>query len=486
MQQAAFVSDFASWRNEARKFLSRDVKPDHIIWPGDDTELSFFGAMASDEPRDVTKTAAPRNFGATTTGAGNVRPQEFKIDREFIELARFASCARDPKRWSLLYRILYRLKHENKSLVKIVSDPDIVQALHLQKMVRTDIHKMHAFVRFKQTVLNGQDIYAAWHAPSHLCHEEAIPFFVRRFGDKPWIIFTPDKSAYYDGQSLHWGAGIPQHKFTIKDDFDEMWKSYYASIFNPARIKIKAMQKEMPKKYWQSLPEAEIIRDLLKRAPSRLQDMAKNQKVQAKVNENDSLQDIAGAARRCRACPLYEQATQTVFGEGPETAEIVIVGEQPGDNEDLAGRAFIGPAGEVLAGALQRAGLKREQIYITNAVKHFKFERRGKIRIHKKPSGTEMHACRPWLEAELKKIKPKVIIALGATAATSVLGRLPKIIEERGRLIKDSPYADAIFISWHPSAILRAGNEDDSNEKREQLAQDIMKAVAYLDHLEKK
>ncbi len=475
MQEASFVSNFSTWRTEARKFLSDNIPPENILWPDAEQELSFFGVISNETEPPKTK--------STNVARLSTKQSEFKISRKFLELARFVSCAREPKRWSLLYRILFRLKHENPHLIKIVSDQDIVEANHLMKQVTKDIHKMHAFVRFKQTVLHGQDMFAAWHSPSHYILEEAIPFFVRRFGDKPWIIFTPEKSAYYDGTTLHWGVGLPQHRFTIKDDFDEMWKSYYASIFNPARIKIQAMQKEMPKKYWQSLPEAEIIRELVRKAPSRLQEMAKNQNVQAKVSDQDSLGDLAVSAKNCQACPLFKNATQTVFGEGPETAEIVIVGEQPGDSEDLSGKPFVGPAGEVLDAALKRTGLKRDQIYITNAVKHFKFERNGKIRIHKKPSGTEMHACRPWLEAELKRLNPKVIIALGATAATSVLGRLPKIGEERKNVVRDSPYAPAIFVSWHPAAILRAGSAEESAEKKEQLAQDIKRAVEFADSL---
>ena len=329
--------------------------------------------------------------------------------------------------------------------------------------------------------VEGQELYVAWHAPEHLITELAAPFFEARFGDKPWAIFTPDRSAAWDGHELTYGPGVPQHEFPHKDEFDDVWKTYYKSIFNPARLKLKAMRAEMSPKYWASMPEASLIPELIREAPARLQRMAKNANVKAEPPVGASLSELKTAAASCTACPLYENATQTVFGEGPADAGIMIVGEQPGDQEDLQGRAFVGPAGEVFNRALAEAGLSRDSIYLTNAVKHFKWTRQGKRRLHQKPNGGEMHACRPWLESEIARVKPRVILALGATAGTSILGRLPKIGQERGQVRTDSSLARAIVVSWHPSAILRSMDEREKKERFDQLVADLKIVAAAAD-----
>jgi len=166
------------------------------------------------------------------------------------------------------------------------------------------------------------------------------------------------------------------------------------------------------------------------------------------------------AVQRCRGCPLYANATQAVFGEGTLTAEVMLVGEQPGDQEDLAGAPFVGPAGKVLDRALEEAGIDRSTTYVTNAVKHFKWKARGTRRIHDKPSWTEMMACRPWLDAELELVKPRALVLLGATAAQSLLGKSFKVTQERGKPL-DSELADLVVATIHPSAVLRAENRDE-------------------------
>jgi uracil-DNA glycosylase family protein len=160
------------------------------------------------------------------------------------------------------------------------------------------------------------------------------------------------------------------------------------------------------------------------------------------------------AAAGCRGCNLWEVGTQTVFGEGPPAAEAMFVGEQPGDQEDRAGKPFVGPAGRVFDDALEAAGIDRSTVYVTNAVKHFKWQARGKRRIHQKPNWTEMTACRPWLEAELEVVKPRVLVLLGATAAQSLLGRQFRVTQHRGELL-DSDLAEAVTATVHPSSILR-------------------------------
>ena len=168
-----------------------------------------------------------------------------------------------------------------------------------------------------------------------------------------------------------------------------------------------------------------------------------------------TLPQLHDAVQRCQGCDLYRNATQAVLGDGPSTARIVLVGEQPGDKEDLAGAPFVGPAGNLLDRALAEAGINRADVYITNAVKHFKFEERGKRRIHKKPSETEIVACLPWLEAELAVIRPRIIVCLGATAARAVIGKTHRLLQERGRFFPH-PLAASVTATIHPSAILRS------------------------------
>jgi DNA polymerase len=171
-----------------------------------------------------------------------------------------------------------------------------------------------------------------------------------------------------------------------------------------------------------------------------------------------TLPALSAAVQDCRGCPLYANATQAVFGEGGPDAEVMLVGEQPGDKEDLAARPFVGPAGRLLDEALAEAGIDRAQTYVTNAVKHFKWQGRGKRRIHQKPTWSESTACRPWLEAELEAVRPRVVVALGATAAQSLLGKEFRVTKQRGELLT-SPFADRIVATVHPSSILRQGDE---------------------------
>ena len=183
---------------------------------------------------------------------------------------------------------------------------------------------------------------------------------------------------------------------------------------------------------------------------------------------------LRAAAATCRGCDLYRHATQTVFGEGPAAAAIVLVGEQPGDVEDRRGRPFVGPAGEVLARALDAAGVARDEVYVTNIVKHFKFVERGKRRIHATPHATEVTACRPWFEAELEALKPEVVACLGATAARALLGEDFRVLKQRGRMVTDTRWAPRVLATLHPSAVLRA-DPDERERLYAMLVEDLAK-----------
>ena len=196
------------------------------------------------------------------------------------------------------------------------------------------------------------------------------------------------------------------------------------------------------------------------------------------VPDTSSLGRLSAAAHECRGCDLYKAATQVVFGAGPKTARVMFVGEQPGDQEDRQGHPFVGPAGAMLDKALEDAGIPRDQVYVTNAVKHFKWEPRGKRRIHKKPRASEVKACRPWLEAELRAVRPDVVVCLGATAAQSVLGPQFKLMQQRGKVLP-SALARQVVATIHPSSVLRAPDAGRRREAFEMLVGDL-KVVARL------
>jgi DNA polymerase len=415
---------FPEFRDVARKLLAADVTPDQVLWK-----------------KSLFEEAIPQG-----------RRGGLSVPREYLDLAELIALYRDPVKWPLLYRVLYRIVHGERQLLKIDIDDDVRQLRLMEKALRRDMHKMTAFVRFRKV----DDHFVAWHKPDHFIVERMAPWFRNRFGNMRWSILTPDKSAHWDLEELSYGPGVPRSEAPDGDVLEELWKDYYRSIFNPARVKVKAMKAEMPVRHWATLPEAEVISDLLLKADARVFEMAKEQKGSAAefVPISADLTQIRSAAERCRGCSLCEQATQTVFGEGPADATVVMVGEQPGDEEDVKGRPFVGPAGRLLDKALREAGLDRSQIYVTNAVKHFKFEERGKRRIHAKPTGVEVSACRPWLEAELMVIKPKLVVCLGATAAQSLMGRDFRITTERGRFFPHR-WARELVATIHPSAILR-------------------------------
>ncbi|MDQ8732728.1 UdgX family uracil-DNA binding protein [Bradyrhizobium sp. LHD-71] len=191
------------------------------------------------------------------------------------------------------------------------------------------------------------------------------------------------------------------------------------------------------------------------------------------------LHELRREAEDCRACPLWRNATQTVFGEGPASAEIMFVGEQPGDKEDLAGKPFVGPAGRILDRALKDAGIRREKTYVTNAVKHFKFVPRGKIRIHQKPVTPEIRACRQWYEGELDAIKPSLVVALGATAAQSVMGKITTIGKVRGKILDTNDGVKAL-VTVHPSYLLRVPDEASKRREYRRFVDDLKVAAASL------
>lgn len=477
-------ADFDGWREAARTALALRIPPEEMAFalPGDLAPL--FAEALPERPAD----AAP-----------------FNVPKSFPDVARKLICHADPERFIFAYRLLWRLQDEKK-LLEIVSDPDTRRAVEMQKAVYRDSHKMKAFVRFREIEdAEGQRQYIAWFEPFHHVVELTAPFFMRRFPGMIWSILTPKRSVHWDGVEMVFAPGADPSQKPADDDMEALWLTYYASIFNPARLKVKAMQAEMPKKYWHNLPEATLIEPLIRGAEAAQRRMIETQPTlpsfrhekQAERNDmaraasqapafngfNKPPEDIEEAreqAKHCKACPLWEPATQTVFGKGPADAPVIFVGEQPGDQEDLAGEPFIGPAGKVFDEALAAAGIDRSQAYVTNAVKHFKFEPRGKRRIHAKPNMGEVKVCRWWLEQERELIKPKLIVALGATAAASVLGKTVTIRDTRSKLIDLPDGTTKLLVTVHPAYILRLPDPDAQAREREAFHADMDRAKAYV------
>ena len=463
----ASATDFAGWRTAARNAVIQGIPPSDIAFSDGPSPAGLF-----DDDAPVTQEA---------TAA-------ISVPRSFIGLAEQAILHSDPSRFNLLYRLLWRVQGD-RDLLDLASDPDVASLHALVKAVRRDIHKMHAFVRFRHDPKS--DVYIAWYEPDHHIVEAATPFFHRRFANMDFAILTPSCCAFHRDGVLSFGPGAPQHLAPRDDELEPLWLEYYASIFNPARTRTAAMQAEMPKRFWKNLPEAALIEPLVRSAGERTRTMIE-QEMQLPVARagadvpdpqrivpDGDLADVARAAAQCQACHLWKPATQTVFGAGNPHARIMLVGEQPGDQEDIAGTPFIGPAGQLLDRALETAGIPRDVLYVTNAVKHFKFEPRGKRRIHQKPVLTEIRACGPWLTQELDLVAPDLVVMLGATAAQAVLGRAVTIKNERGRLMS-LPNGRQGLVTNHPSALLRLPPDQDFDAAFGALVADLKMALEFL------
>ena len=442
----------AAWRDAARGLLTHGVPPEHVHWLSEDNAP---GLPFAQVPRVAPTSPA----------------KPLIVPRALIALAEEVLCANVPERFSLPYRALWR-QQAQRGLVADPADPDMAQLRVLAKLVRRDAHKMKAFVRFceEDERPGARRQFSAWFEPDHYIVEATAPFFARRFGDMDWRIVTPKGCAELVMGELGYGAGQAK-PVSLSDPTEGLWRTYYTNIFNPARLKVKAMQSEMPKKYWKNLPEADLIPALIAGANSQVQAMRERAASQppprmarmpayqrpapTDLAANLTRRELNGEIARCTRCPLHCAATQAVLGEGPDHAAIMVLGEQPGDQEDLAGRAFIGPAGQVLDAALGEAGLDRAALYVTNAVKHFKHEVRGKRRIHERPARTEIDLCRWWLKQEIALAQPQLVIALGATAAYAMTGNGKNVTRRQG-MIEASDLGVPVLITGHPAAVLRA------------------------------
>ena len=464
----ASEDDFEGWRDAARDMAEAGIPPDAVVWRVEGQAGDLFG------------TDVPQPKGAT-----------FAVPRAFVDMAKSVVFHSDPERFALLYAMLWKLR-SNRHAMEDRADPLLDRLQRLAKEVRRDVHKMHAFVRFREVDQpGGTTRFIAFFEPDHHIVRHTAGFFVRRFTNMDWSILTPEISIHWDGEELTEGPGATREEAPGGDPLEAMWKTYYASIFNPARLKVGAMLKEMPKKYWRNMPETSLVQPLIASARAREIEMIAKSRSQVAIaaagrkealaaerqiepgsNLRASWEALFKEARGCTRCELYKYGTQTVFGEGPLDARIMFVGEQPGDQEDVAGRPFVGPAGQIFDEALEKAGISRSEVYVTNAVKHFKFEQRGKKRIHSKPNAGEIEACRWWIEQERSLIRPPVTVALGATAARSILEKTVTINKVRGSPIPLAAGGEC-WVTVHPSFLLRIPEEERKREERARFVDDL-------------
>lgn len=407
---------FAEWREAARELLAVGVAPDAVDWAA-----PFSGAPAA--------RPAPHNASIQL----NKPAPALVLPRWLMDLLHAAACCRAPDRWALLYRLVWRWQHGEQAASD--RDPDWRRLHAMVAAVRREEHDMQDKIRFHERAADaGPPRFVAWYAPAHDVLPQVAEHFVSRMGRVSWMIATPDASVLWDGATLHNCGPLVADAAELTGDGIASWLDYYRSVYpaGPGQV----AQRVIP----------------LLAAGTRRASGAAGDAPGSDTGQHPATLD------ECRRCDLWQHATQPVGGAGSKRARIMLVGEQPGDQEDIAGAPFVGPAGKLLDRVCEAAGVDRRTVYVTNAVKHFKWEPRGKRRMHKTPAQREIEACSYWLEKELAQIKPQVIVAMGTTALKSVLGTSHVTLKDMlGRALRHE--GRWVVTIYHPSYALRVPDE---------------------------
>ncbi len=423
-------TDWEGWRQATRSLVLTGAEPAVLTWSvgGESTHL-------------------PEATGG------------FHVPRALLNLAAVAMQAREANRFGLLYSLVWRANMGEKFL-EDDADPDLSVVRRMALSVRADAHRMRTHMRFMAIPKVGGGRLLGWFSPAHFVLPANAQLIAQRFPDLTFSILTPDGAAHWDGSSLLFGQGLPQ----VEDDeaLRGWWEDHHRLLLEQS---VEGT----------SVPAAEPL-DEAPRPPGR----PALGPVVLQTQFDPALAESVSEAHACRRCPLYEPATQIVFGEGPPNASVMFVGEQPGDQEDTIGRPFVGPAGQIMDRALEEAGIDRRLIYVTNAVKHFKFTPRGKRRIHQTPEVPEIQACSFWLDVERTHLRPRLLILMGGSAARAVLGRAVTISRERGRPItmKDG---QTVFVTVHPSFLLRVPDAAAKAREYEAFVRDLRSIRALMD-----
>lgn len=501
--ECAVDGGYGAWREQALRALAARWAPETVTWiergPGratameqlalgdapaalwDDVNVNANANANADADADAKSDAI-----ADTCAPAPPAPQ-VRISKALAQLLRDAARFRSAERWAFLYRVLWRWQAGDRAVAS-AADEDGARLHAMAKSVRRAMHDMIAYVRFREVggpppgpeadaiaageVAGDLPQFVAWYEPDHDVLGEAAEHFAKRMGTASWWIGTPQGAALWNGQSMQLSAApedtgasnaAAMRSAAKGDRAEPLWLAYYRSTFNPARINEAALHQHMPVRFWKGLPEGALIPGMVAEARNGARRVAQASTVgtmrgkQVAVEAEQALPQRAAPTSldQCRRCELWEHATQAVAGLGPASARIMLVGEQPGDQEDLAGRPFVGPAGKVLHDAMRRAGVAPESVFMTNAVKHFKWVANGKRRLHKTPAQREVDACAHWLEQERATVRPAVIVTLGATALRAILGHKAELRDYLDTPVRTDD-GTWLVATWHPSYALRA------------------------------
>ena len=461
------VQSFDEWLAAARELIARGVPPADVAWQSQAGDGDLFSSTP-----DTTDTSAP----------------PLRLPRPLVELLESAACFSAPDRWAFLYHVLWRWQQGQHDVLS-PADADGARLHAMAKAVRREEHDMHAYVRFRErSEAEGAPRFVAWFEPVHEVLPQVARHFARRMGSTSWMIATPTASMLWDGQTLHAGPALLRGAAEIDDAGEALWLTYYRSIFNPARVNADLLHSHIPSRFWKNLPEGAIVPAMLSGAANGERRTGQTATVGQRsgaamipisAERAQPARDAPTTLDQCRRCELWQHATQGVPGVGPQTARIMLVGEQPGDQEDLAGLPFVGPAGALLEQALREAGVARDSLYLTNAVKHFKWEPRGKRRLHKTPAQREILACHGWLEEEIERVQPQVIVALGSTALKSIMqdgaASMTPLLGTPAQ--HDGRWVVSVY---HPAYVLRALDEASRRQAYRVIVEGLQHALTLL------
>ncbi|QQC67116.1 UdgX family uracil-DNA binding protein [Paraburkholderia ginsengisoli] len=500
MKRIPIEPTFAAWRRAARALLRQGIEPGLVEWvevERDEAEDRAVVAERDARLKDVVGSAgavaSAGSAASTATGASNhpssTAPSTPAIPRELLGQLQTAACYRAADRWALLYRILWRWTHGERDVIEL-HDPDGAQLNQRVQSIEHETADLLDFTLFRRRDPSiGLPEFVGWYEPRHDLLERAAEKFAKPMGDSTWMLATPHGAAFWNGMLLRIDQtaakqtaaqreqatpALPPDAMTgeaiTSEPTEALWLAYYASVFN-------ARPTPMPLRYWRTPPAGPPLPAQLARERSRAgaQDAVITVPETAPVEDSaltPPLHEPTGPLATCRRCALWRNAKQAVAGVGSADATIMAVGEQPGEYENQHGEPFTGPAGQLLDAVLARAGLERATLYLTYAVKHYKWETFDQQRVHRMPERREVEACEHWLQQELTRVEPRAIVTLGATALKALTGAhvnlseyLGQTIAHRGRLIVPT---------WHPSYALRTADA----RLREDIVEGIVTAFS--------
>lgn len=487
MKRISIEPSFAAWRRAARALLRQGVEPSQIEWVESGNEAaaeSGGNGLGSGQVAHSSATSVAEGISSTTAvEVPNAEPARTgsaiatapAIPRELLSWLKTAACFRAPDRWSLLYRVLWRWTRAERNVLDL-DDPDgalLDQRIKAVEHETADLLLLTLFRRREPSMQPPELV--GWYEPHHDLLERAAALFATPMGDSTWMLATPYGAAFWNGMLLRIDRppaeqhqqttlALPESAMTgealTSMPTEALWLAYYASAFN-------GQPSPVPLRYWRTPPAGPPLPAHLSRARSRLgaQSAAVTVPPAPPIEYSavtPPLREPTGPLATCRRCALWRNAKQAVAGAGSDHAAIMVVGEQPGEYENQHGEPFTGPAGQLLDAVLARAGLKREALYLTYAVKHYKWETLDEERVHRTPVRREVEACQYWLEKELTRIAPRVVVTLGATALKALTGAHVSLSEYVGQIIAHE--GRLIVPAWHPSYALRtadAGLRDD-------------------------